>query len=146
MSPPANYNTSELRADLETLSQIAENVTNRAEDAATKIAVIDDTMNNLTLSWTGGSADAAQDFNDQLKNALDNIFGIPQEPKTGIIPRIADGLQTAVNNYIAADGMVVSAFSPFSSVANASDDTPKPVINSGDKVGDKAMTAIQETF
>jgi WXG100 family type VII secretion target len=148
MTTPSSYDNVQISVQPDAINQAATSITSLTKDVANQIGTINETMTNLALSWTGGASDLASEVNTQWQAAVTALCGTQQDPEQGILPRIADGLTEAAQNYTNADEWVSSSFSNFTNQLTSSSGSggPQSVLNSGSATGSNALTAITETF
>jgi uncharacterized protein YukE len=103
-------------------------------------------LSSLPISWTGGSATLADDFNTRWSKATTALYGAPGDPSTGILNIITSGLAQAAKNYSHIEGAVTKMFSQFTSAGSSSGaPSAQPVT---DVVTDNVYhtTSVNETF
>lgn len=120
MDKPANYNTSSIKVDPDTLwTQGFTTLPDQSKAVVGTLTSISDTWNALKLSWFGDSAETAKGWNDNYIKILDRMFGAPGvEFKNlpageGILPKIANAAASAASNFGNAEDAVVKTFQPF---------------------------------
>ncbi len=74
---------------------------------------IDGTWRQLLLSWTGDSAEAAEEFNQRLWNVQKALFGEKESGTPGILAEIRGATMVASVNYGDAEVRVTEMFDKF---------------------------------
>jgi hypothetical protein len=118
---PKNYNdkAQSIKVDPDTLWKDAMvTLPDQSKQVVGTLTSIATTWNNLKLSWYGGSAQEAADFNAKWLRVIDRLFG-PDDPNAqvlpgeAILPKIAGAGGTAASNFGQAEDAVVKTFQGF---------------------------------
>jgi hypothetical protein len=94
------------------------------DDMVNNIDAIMATIENLAVSWTGGSAQEARDFGDRWQTAMTNLLGTKDDPGQGALNKVMTGVAIAGSNYGEGEDTVFKMFRDLADgVAGASSDT-----------------------
>lgn len=150
---PANWDSATIKVDPNTLSSVAQAVLASSTNINNDLGDIINSLSSLPLSWTGGSATLADEFNTRWSAATTALYGTPGDASTGILNVITQGLADAAQNYEKCEGSVTAMFKAFSQAAAGSspgggaapDLSAQPVT---DTVTDNVYhtTSVNETF
>jgi hypothetical protein len=118
-TPPSNYNASSIKVDPDTL-WVQGNTTLPAKslEVAGTLSSISTAWNALKLSWFGGTAEEANQWNTDYLKIIDRMFG-PEDanativPGEAILPKIGGAAAAAASNFGNAEDAVVKVFQPF---------------------------------
>ncbi len=113
MQAPGNYDDTSMtiRVDPDSMYRLATvDMANHAQTISDAIHGIVQTWNGLKLGWAGTTASEVQDFNSKWTQAVSWLFGTKSHPKSGALPKIADGVDLASINYGVAEDTVVKNF------------------------------------
>jgi uncharacterized protein YukE len=113
MALPANWDSSTISVDTNTMSSVAQAVITSATNINGYLNNIMDALNGIKPSWTGDSSSVADDFNTRWSNALTALFGTKSDPSTGILNILMKGLDQAAQNYIVTEGAIADMFTTF---------------------------------
>ncbi|MET7704717.1 hypothetical protein [Micromonospora sp. NPDC005413] len=93
---------------------------------------IGNTWEQLKIGWLGESSEAADAFNERLKDVQNRLFGTPDPADTtkvetpGILDRVRYGAVVAAANYNAAEHAVTDMFDDFvHAIAGEGDGAPQ---------------------
>jgi hypothetical protein len=134
MPPPANYDSAGLviRVDPTALWGYAQtDMPAEAHTVSDALGRINTVWQGLALGWAGTTADEAQDFNDRWNAALGALFGTPEAPDSGALPKIAYAVGMAALNYGGTEDVVKTMFDTFAGELRSSGPQP-PARNNGD--------------
>lgn len=127
-SIPANYDSSSLSIDPGSINETAQNIENLVDAIELGVEAISQTLSDLTLSWAGQSASQAQQYNDEWNNAVTKLLGSQQDPSSGALNSLINGINYAAQNYSETENSIQGMFSKFaaggSSSAGAAIDDP----------------------
>ena len=73
-----------------------------------------DTITELKLGWAGKTSEEAKAFFDTWGDAMKKLFGSKKHPLDGTLALVGAALQSAGNNYNAAESYVIQIFSDLS--------------------------------
>jgi uncharacterized protein YukE len=117
---PANWDSAIISVDPNTMSSVAQAVLASSTNINNDLGGIINSLSSLPLSWTGGSAALADEFNTRWSAATTALYGPPGDPGAGILNVITQGLAEAAQNYSKGEGSVKAMFSQFSQGAAGS--------------------------
>ncbi len=149
MSVPDSYNdVDNISMEPGPLQFIADVITSGAEDIASALDTINETLSSLQLGWAGKTASEAQDFASQWIKAMTALFGSSKDPKSGLLNQVAIGLLTAIGNDSGSEESITSMFSQLVNAIpvynpNATPDNTAAIPPSGTALG-ATSTAIAE--
>jgi len=145
MTLPANWDSSTVKVDMNTMGTVAQAVLTSAANINNYLTDIINSLNSLPLSWTGGSATLADEFNTRWASATTALYGTPSDPSTGILNVITSGLAQAAQNYSQNEFLVTGMFNLFGHGSPSSGPQTQPVT---DVVTDNVyhLTSVNETF
>ncbi|MEV6948791.1 hypothetical protein AB0N07_44130 [Streptomyces sp. NPDC051172] len=125
-SIPKDYNSSKLAVDPITLSDSCDKLTDAAQNIGTALGDIMNCLSELRISWTGDSADVADDFNQRWSKVTGELYGTEAaqivntltfggfyaaDPGAeGVIPALTKGVAKAAGNYANGEGAVKAMF------------------------------------
>ena len=67
-------------------------------------------LNDLQLSWVGGSAALAQDLAIRWQRCVDQMYGTRNNPGQGVLNQLANAVYSAAGNYARTDHQVTEYF------------------------------------
>jgi uncharacterized protein YukE len=145
MSNHADYDTASLFVEPDQLKTIADNLTANASDVATSTLNITNTLSDLQLGWAGQSAQEANDIANRWDAVMNELFGTEDDPSTGVLNAIVDGLMTARDGFSKTEDALAKLFSQFRDqlTAGGAGSTPPQAPPNMDDI---TMTAITETW
>jgi len=123
---PANYDDSSLTIDPAVLSDAAQSVKESVAEISLQLKLMNIVLTDLTLSWTGTSASAANKYNDEWNDALQDLFGTKGDPDSGALTTLASGVSAAAQNYNQTEDAVTQMFSKFGNAFSASSAAKTP--------------------
>jgi uncharacterized protein YukE len=146
MALPANWDSSTISIDMNAMSAVASAVLASSTNINNDLSDIINSLSSLPVSWTGGSATLAEDFNTRWSNATTALYGTQSDPSTGILNIITGGLAQAAQNYSKTEGGVTYMFSQFASTGSPSGAPDSQGVS--DAVTDNVyhVTSVNETF
>jgi uncharacterized protein YukE len=140
-----NYDTgvSKVYVEPDTLGKIGNNLKQNAQDVASTINNIANTLSDLQLGWAGQTAQEAEDFGNRWTQVMTELFGTHDDPSKGVLNAIVVGLLTAQYGYSTTEQALVTMFNQFrDQLAQGGGDTTTPPPN----ITDPNQTAVSETF
>ena len=145
MALPANWDSSTVSVDMNVMGSVAQAVLTSATNINNYLTDIINSLSGLPLSWTGGSATLADEFNTRWSSATTALYGTQSDPSTGILNVITSGLAQAAQNYSQNESVVASLFNGFGHGGSSSGPQTQPVT---DVVTDNVYhtTSVNETF
>ena len=143
------YDNVKLVVSPSTLNDTYQAVTNLVEDVVNKLEDIDNTLNNLQLSWISGSSALMNEYTQRWQDAMQSLFGAGTNSELGgAFGQLLAGLYSASGNYDAAENWVMTSFGQLVSSlmgwSGSSSSGPQSVTNSGSATS--PTTFINETF
>jgi hypothetical protein len=66
--------------------------------------------NGLKLGWMGRTADEVRDFSERWTASITQLFGTPDDPKSGALSVIGNAVASAAGNYGQAEDIVMKTF------------------------------------
>lgn len=140
----ADYDAANLYVDPDGLKGKADNLERLAENVADSLLNIENALSALQLGWAGKTAEEAKDFGNRWETVMKELFGSKDQPQTGVLNAIVDGLLTTRGDFATAEDALTQFFKQFGdNLANGDSSTPTsppPSIN------DLTLTAITETW
>ena len=126
---PGNYDSVTITVNMDELNTAAQNIVGQCTIIGDYLTMINKTLSDLRLAWTGPAATDADEVNANWNNLMTELFGTQADPKTGILNILAGGVSTGVTNYASNDWGIASMFSTFynafpASSGNASNSPP----------------------
>jgi WXG100 family type VII secretion target len=136
-----------IHVEPDTLKTIADTLTQHAQDVASSIGNITNTLTDLQLGWAGQSAQEAEDFDNRWVQVMTELFGTKNDPSKGVLNAIVDGLLTARAGFSTTEQALKGMFHNFTDALDKqaqpnSDNSTTPPPN----MIDPNQTAINETF
>jgi len=146
MALPANWDSSTISIDMNAMNAVASAVLASSTNINNDLSDIINSLSSLPVSWTGGSATLAEDFNTRWSSATTALYGTQSDPSTGILNIITSGLAQAAQNYSKTEGGVTYMFSQFASAGSPSGAPDAQGVT--DAVTDNVyhVTSVNETF
>lgn len=146
MTTPASYDNVKItNVSPQLMSQDVDQLKQVVTDVNNQLQAIQTALQGLQLSWTGSSASMMQQFNGRWDAAATSLFGTQQNPAEGVLNRVIDGVQSAWQNFTAAEAWIVNTFNglttSLTSGSGSASGTPQSVTNNNGVV-----TAITEIF
>ena len=140
------YDDQILTIEPSSLNFAADAIHDAAQSVQDSLGNISSALANLRLSWTGGAADSAHDFDAQWTAAMTGLYGTQDDPSAGVINQVTTALATAAANYSSAESTIAKMFTTLSSqlgTAPSGDDTTP--IQAGTTTPDATLSAVAET-
>ena len=147
MAIPSNYDSVTMTINPGTLTTAADFAQECGNSIAGALNTIGNTLSGLALGWNGTSAAEAQDFATKWTNAMTQLFGPENDPKTGVMNQLMGGLTEAAGNYSNCESGITSMFAKLSaalSAATASSGSDTDPIPPGTTITDATQTAVTE--
>jgi uncharacterized protein YukE len=153
MTIPANYDASTLNIDPGGMNSCANTVLSLVQDISNYLSTINSTLSNLTLSWVGTSSSDATTYNDEWNAAVQKLFGTQDDPSSGALVVLVNGIMSASANYSQTEDNITDMFNSFasgfssgssSSTSNVTDQTSDPIDNGAEYA--YHSTAATETY
>lgn len=123
---PKDYNAIKISADPITMTDCSDRISDAAQNISTALGDIMTCLSDLRLSWTGDSADVADDFNQRWSKTTGDLYGTElselvniltlgglytvDPAAEGVIPVVTQGVAKAAQNYANAEGAVKTMF------------------------------------
>lgn len=149
-APTESYDAVKLVVSPSTLSETYQAVTSLVEDVVNKLEDINNTLNNLQLSWVGDSSTLMNDYTQRWQDAMYSLFGTTgSATELGAFGQLLQGLDSASKNYDTAENWVMTSFGQLVDSlmgwgGSGSSSGPQSVTNSGSATS--PTTFINETF
>jgi uncharacterized protein YukE len=115
-----NYDEVTMTITPTAMNAASTSITAAVTDIADQLATIFDAFNSLQISWTGGSATLADDFNTRWTQAVTTLFGTQADPGEGVLNLIVSGIGAAAGNYSLAEQEINNWFVQFATSMSAS--------------------------
>jgi len=126
---PKDYNAVTLSVDPISISTACDQVTEAAQNISSALGDIMASLSELRLSWTGDSADVANDFNARWTAVTQELYGSQfasdlnqatggwvyefHADALGVLNVLTGGVTMAAQNYANCEGAVVAMFQEF---------------------------------
>jgi uncharacterized protein YukE len=143
---PTNYDAANLYCDPDGVKVRADGLTASAQDVVDSLTNIENTLTDLQLGWAGQTADEAKDFGDRWDAVMRELFGTKEEPDTGVLNAIVDGLLSVRGNYALAEEGLVEFFKNFAGQLSSGGGGGSTPTSAPPSVTDIDLTAISEVF
>lgn len=153
---PSNYDQVTINIHLDELNTAATTVIDQCTIINDHLTVINKTLSDLRLAWTGAASDNAQQVNASWNNLMAWLYGSANDPDAGILNILSSGLYAVVQNFAYNDEDIASMFTKFPdpNVQNGpSPDPNKPLPGNDQGFVDGTYsqppyhdTAVNETF
>lgn len=126
---PGNYDSVTVTVNMAELYTAAQNIVTQVKLVGDYLTVINNTLSNLRLAWTGPAATDADAVNANWNNLMTELFGTQADPSTGILNILSGGVDAGSTNYVTNDWGIATMFSAFynafsSSSGNAGNSPP----------------------
>ncbi|GAA2745992.1 hypothetical protein [Kitasatospora cinereorecta] len=156
--PPATYAgggaNATIQVDAELLLNFSKQILVQLQSLSSSVSTIFATLKELELGWAGQTAEEAQEFFARLEACLDVLYGKPGDKdgfKGSILGRVAQAMEVAGDNYLAAEDFVVDLFyftgsQSDTNIWNAHNGKNPPSGNPNPTINDPNFTAISETY
>ncbi len=145
---PGTYDSSGVQIDPFTVDDCAKSVTDAVTGIGDALSAIQDALNALMLpwtgdpSWSGDSANLAQQMNDRWDAVATKLYGTKDDPDKGVLNRVAGGLSAAALNYSTMERAVDTMFTQFgNAVSGADTNVGQFLIDLGNLTHSPAMVA-----
>lgn len=143
-----------ISVDAELLLSFSKQVLVQLQGIGSDISTIFSTLDELQLGWAGQTADEAKDFFDRLQACLTVLYGKDGDQgseQNSMLGRVAGALDSAGNNYLAAEDAIVDLFYFTGSVSDTAIWNTHNGVGGGSGGGstditDPKFTSIAETF
>jgi hypothetical protein len=139
-----NYDGVRMNIAPTAMTAAANNVTAAVKDVGDQLSGIIDAFNSLRISWTGGSATVADDFNNRWTQAVTTLFGTEKDPGAGVLNLLVAGIQAAAGNFSLAEQEINGWFVQFAAGMSASGSGGAQSV-SDQASGPYHTTAVNET-
>jgi uncharacterized protein YukE len=146
MALPANWDASTISIDMNTMNEIAQSVLASSTNINNDLGDIINALSSLPISWTGGSATLADEFNTRWSKATTALYGTQGDPGSGILNIITSGLAEAANNYSQGEGAIKYMFSQFTSTGSSSGAPSTTGVSDVVTGNVYHLTSVNETF
>jgi uncharacterized protein YukE len=113
MGLPANWDSSTVSVDPWVLHSSAASVTDAVKAILGELSGIMGVLKELRISWTGESAELADQFNDRWEQAMKQLYGTKADPGAGILNVLSAGIGAAAVNYSRGERQVSNMFARF---------------------------------
>lgn len=145
----SSYDSVKLVVSPSTLSATYQSVKSLVDDVVSKLEDINNTIDNLQLSWVGDSSTLMNEFTQRWQDAMLSLFGSTSGGQLGAFGQLLEGLDSASGNYGTAENWVMTSFGQLVDSlmgwgGNGSSSGPQSVTNSGSATS--PTTFINETF